>query len=70
MRAADKREWATGGLPKGELSSSGDLVGNGPNGRGHHPPVGVGLAPQILQRCNASHANRNVGDAEAPRAAE
>ena len=68
--AADERGGPAGGLAEGELGGRGDLVGDGPDGRAHHPAVGIGRAAQVLERGDPGHADRDVDDAPAPRPAE
>ena len=58
-----------GGLAEGELGGRGQLVGDRADRRAHDPPVGVGLAAQVVERQQARHADRDVDDAPAPRAA-
>ena len=57
-------------LAEDELRGRGDLVGDGADRGGHRPAVGVGRAPEVLERPEAGDADREVGDPEAPRPPE
>src|SRR6202142_78970 len=59
-----------GNLPQGQPGGRRNLVGPGAHGRTHRSAIGVDRAPQVLERQEARHTDRDVDDPPAPWPAE
>ncbi len=69
-RSPDDRHGPCGGLAEGQFGGRRELVCDGPNGRAHDPAVRVLCAAQVVEGQQPGHADRDIGDAPAPRPAE